>query len=370
MINEKISGKQVINIMILFTLGSSLITGGSLKAEQDSWLSIIIGLAAAIPIVLVYARMNKLEPNKDLFELSYMVLGKVGGSIVTFLFSIYAISLGTMIIRNFTEYIQVVSFPDTPQSLIAIGFSIIMFLTVYKGIEVLGRGSVFIIPIVLFVIFLLVLLSIKNMNLDNLKPVLYQNFKPVLSGAYSLLSFPFAETVLFITVFASVDTKENPSKLYLAGIFISGFIVFVILLWNILVLGFPLLKVLYFPLYSNAGLSEIGIFFSRIEVLISGSFLVCGLVKSTVCLYVGCKGLAKLFNINDHKKLSAPISLIMMVGSVYIYKDTMQMFKFVDIYILYAPFFQIVIPVLILILMEVLIKKKKKAGESAETASS
>jgi spore germination protein KB len=361
MINEKISGKQAVSIMILFAMGSSIVTGGSLKAEQDSWLSIIIGAVMSIPIVLIYARINKLEPDKDLFDLSYMVLGKLGGAIVTFLFSAYAIILGILVIRNFTEYIHVVSFPETPQIVVAISIGLIMYFTVKKGIEVLGRGNVFIMPIAMFVVILLILSSTQNMDLDNIKPILYDNLKPVLAGAYSVLVFPFAETVLFITVFSSVDTKENPAKLYVKAILFSGLLLFALVLGNTLVLGFPLVKSLYFPTYTNAGIIEVGKFFSRVEVLVSGNFIVFGLVKATVCLYVGCRGIAKLFNISDHKKVAAPISLLMMISSVYIFKNTMQMFKAAEIYSYSAPFFQIVIPLLILISLQIKLKKQRTA---------
>lgn len=358
MINEKISGRQVVSIMILFSLGNTLVTGGSFKAEQDTWISVIIGTVLSIPIVLIYARLNKLEPDMSLFDLAYMVFGKIGGAIITFLFSAYVIFMGTMVIRNFTEYIQVISFPETPQIVVAICISLIAYFTVKKGIEILGRGIVFVIPITMFVIAVLLLFLTQKMDINNLKPVFYNNLKPVLAGAYSTLTFPFAETVLFITVFSVVDTKKTPAKLYLTAILISGFLLLLLVLGDIMVLGFPLVKSFFFPTYATTGIVEVGKFFSRVEVLSSGNFIVYGLVKATICLFVGCKGIARLFNISDHKKVAAPLSLIMMIGSTYIYKNTMQLLKGAEIYSYFAPFFQIVIPLFILIFLQIKIKKK------------
>lgn len=359
MINEKISGIQAVKMMILFIFGSSIATGGSLIPEQDSWISILLGMAFSIPIALMYAHIYKQNPGKDLFELSYIVFSRVGGAIVTFLFSAYAILLGTLVIKNFTEYIHVVSIPETPQVFVAICIGLIMFFTVSKGLEVLGRGSAFILPFSIFVIVFLLIFSIKNMDINNLKPIFYNNLKPVLVGAYSVLVFPFSETVLFTVVFASVETKLNPAKLYLISIFIAGFILFVLMLTNTMVLGYPLIECLYFPTYARAAIIEAGKFFSRVEILVSGNFIVFGLVKATVCLYVGCKGLARLFKISSHKKLAAPLSLIMSVGSAFLFENTMQMFNGVRYYLIYAPFFEFVIPLTIFILLKIKLRKHR-----------
>lgn len=41
-------------MMILFILGSSLVTGGNTEAKEDSWVSIILAIIMAIPFILVY----------------------------------------------------------------------------------------------------------------------------------------------------------------------------------------------------------------------------------------------------------------------------------------------------------------------------
>lgn len=358
--NEKISAFQVINMMVLFILGSTMVTGGDMGAYQDSWVSLLLAMLMALAVVSIYARLKKLGPEQDLFDLSYTVFGKIGGAIITFLFSIYVFHLGSMVIRNFTEYIQVVSLPETPQVVNAISIGLIAFFTIKAGIAILGRGTVLVLPIVAFIVLSSILFSINHMDLSNIKPILYQDPKTIFSGAFSMFAFPFAETVVFISVFPSVKNKKKFYPVYLTAILISGFLLLVLLLRNIFVLGFPLIKSLYFPSYSAVATIEVGSFLSRIEVLVSGNFIISGLVKVTVCLYVACKGFAKLLNIDDHKKLAAPLSFLMVVASGLLYKNTMQMFAFVRIYKYYAPFFQVIIPLIILIFAEIKAKRDFK----------
>jgi len=358
MIDGKISGKQATHMMILFLLGSSLVTGGSMVAKQDSWISILVGMLMALPVAVIYGNLCKIAPGKDIFDMVYLVFGKIGGAIITVLFCLYTIHLGALVIRNFTEYFQVVTIPETPLAVTAICIALLAYYNITKGIEVLGRGAVFMMPIVLTVILVLSLLSLKYMNFDNLKPIFNHNLKPILTGAYTVFTFPFAETVMFITVFSVVDTKKNPIKLFLIGILFSGVLLAIFVIVAITILGLPFVAYLYFPSYASAGVIDLGNFISRIEVLVSWNYIIFGVIKVTVCLFVSCKGVAKLFKLKNYKVPAAPIVTIMVVMSLLVFESTMQMFGFLDVYKIYAPFFEVVIPFTLLVALKIRAKKQ------------
>ena len=358
MIDGKISGKQATHMMILFLLGSSLVTGGSMIAKQDSWASALVGMIMALPVVAIYGSLCKTAQGKDVFDMAYLAFGKIGGVIITALFCMYTIHLGALVIKNFSEYFQVVTIPETPQAVTAICLALLAYYSISKGIEVLGRGAVFMMPIVLVVILLLTVLSLKYTNIENLKPMFNHNLKPILSGAYALFTFPFAETVVFVTVFSVVDTKKSPVKLYLIAILFAGGLLSVLVAVAIMILGLPLVASLYFPSYSAAGVIDIGNFISRIEVLVSWNYIIFGVIKVSVCLFVSCKGIAKLFNLKNYKVPAAPTITIMVAISLFVYESTMQMFGFLDIYKIYAPFFEVVIPLALLVALKIKAKKK------------
>lgn len=359
MMDERISAKQVVCIMILFILGSNLITGGNMTAKQDAWASLIIGYIIAIPIVAIFAYFKKSFPNKDLFDLSYIAFGKIGGSIITIIFSVYTIRLGSLVIRNFTEFIQVVSLPETPQYINAICFGFISFYTVKKGIEILARGATFVLPVVVITVIILGLLSIKHMNVDYIKPVLAQDWRVIFKGALYNVMFPFAEIAVFIMLFPLVDTKKSPTKLYFYAITFGTLIFLDVVIRNTLVLGMPIMKSVYFPSYSAVGIINIKDFVSRIEVLVTGNFIVSGLVKITVCLYASCKGLAKLFNIKDYKKLAAPIALLMIAIAGFVFDSTMQMFENINNRGFFILTIQVGVPALVLIGAKIKTRKSK-----------
>lgn len=353
-------------MLILYELGSSLVTGGSMRTEQDSWIATLIGLGMTIPLLLLYAKLQTLCPNGDIYDMSRTAFGKVAGSAVTLLFSLYALHLGAMVIRNFTEYIQVLSLPETPQPVCAVCIGALAFFTVQKGLEVSARSAEFVMPIGYAVIGILVALVTKNMEFSNLQPFLNHDARSLFSDGFSALTFPFAESVVFLSVFCTVEKPAASfRKIYLMGTLVAGAVLTVLLVGDIAVLGMPIARMLFFPTYETVGVVDIGNFISRIEVLVSGNFIVFGLVKISTCMYVGCRGIMRVMNWKNIKLLAGVVTIAMIVASQLLYKSTMEMFTFLDIYKRYAPFFEIALPLALLAGL-MLHRGKKPDGAPAE----
>jgi spore germination protein KB len=63
----------------------------------------------------MYARIIRLFPGKDLFEILEILFGAIGGKILIALFTWYPIHLGALVLRNFSEFTQISAMPETPQ---------------------------------------------------------------------------------------------------------------------------------------------------------------------------------------------------------------------------------------------------------------
>lgn len=356
---EVLSLKQGICLLACFILGSSLVAGVSFDSEQDSWISCIIGVLMTMPIIVVYSRLIKKMPGKGIFEMMYCLFGKYVGSIFTILFSFYAFHLGAMVIRNFSEFIQVMSLPETPQFAVQCVIGIICFFSVKKGVEVLGRVSVFILPIVLSIIILTTILGTNQMNISYLKPMFSLDIKTIMSSAFSTFAFPFAESVLFICILNNLSPKNKQLKAFSWGITISGIFLVIAMLRNLLLLGAGVMGSVYFSSYSATEIIDIGDFLTRMEVLISANFIVLGIVKGSVCLYITAKGVTQLFSLENYKMILAPIALLMIAFSNGLYANTMEMFDFFKVYKYYGPVFQVAIPLILLVFAEIKFRNGK-----------
>lgn len=258
--------------------------------------------------------------------------------------------LGSLVLYNFSEFINIIGLPETPKLVPMACYMILCLWGVKEGIEVLGRWSeIFLIILILDILFES-LLSIPNFRLHNIRPILEEGIKPVMSGAFSTFAFPSAETVIFTLVFSSLKNEKSPYKAYIIGLLLSGMVLVTIAVRNTLVLGSYVLSLNYFPSYVTASRINIGGFLQRLEALVSTAFLISGFIKISICLLGAAKGISKLFNFNDYRFLVIPSTLIIFNLSFVDYKDSMELAKWAtDTYPYYAFIFQVILPVTIFI---------------------
>lgn len=138
-----ISNSQGICIMSMFLIGTSIVLEVAKNAKQDAWISIALGIIMSLPMIVVYSKLLNNFPEKDLYDIFQYVFGKKIGKVISVLFIWYVFHLGALVIRVFSEFVNVVSLPETPQSIFAIFLGLLCIWTVKSGIEVLGRLAMF-----------------------------------------------------------------------------------------------------------------------------------------------------------------------------------------------------------------------------------
>ena len=356
---EMISMRQAVCIIVLFLFGSSLIMGVSSKAAQDSWISLLLAPVLAIPMILIYARIMKAFPEKDFFEIAEMLLGKIAGKIVIALMTWYAIHLCALVLRNFSEFIEIAVMPETPQLPITIAMILVVVYMAKSGIETLGKWSIFMLPVTVLVVILTVLLSINKMDFTNIMPIMEHDFGAIVSGSYQLFTFPYAETVLFLCIACAINKNDSPYKLYMYPILIGTVMLLFVILRNNFILGPALVGAEYFPSYTAVRVINIGDFFARVEGSIAMNFILAGIIKLTVCLMAASKGIARLFGIQNYREVLLPVSLLIVALGVIVYKNVMEMFDFLEVYQYYTIPFQIIIPLIIWIMAEIKMRRKR-----------
>ncbi len=368
--SELISKRQALCIIMLFLFGSTVVVGASPDSEQDSWISLIMAAVSVMPLVLVYARIIHLFPGKDFFEILEALFGKFFGKVIIVLISWYALHLTSLVLRNFTEFIQIVAMPETPQLPLMIAMLLTAAYIAKSGIETLGRWSVVVLPLVVFIILLTTALSFSKMDFSNILPVMEHDFGTLAKGAFGIYTFPFAETVLFLGVASAIKKNDSPYKIYFNASLLAAILLLIVMLRNLEVLGPASVVSSYFPSYVAARIIEVGDFLSRIEIVIAMNFVLTGMVKITVCLMAAAKGTARLFGIADYRRMVMPIGVLVVALCAIVYDSTMDMFSFMPVYQYYALPFQVVIPIIVWIMAEVKTKKQKKQSAPEAVSAS
>lgn len=360
MYKEQITDKEAICLLIFFLMGSTLIIGIGGEAKNDAWISGIISIIMSIPIIYIYSRILSLFPGRDLFDILIAAFGNTLGKIAGALYVWYAFHLGAIVFRNVGEFLNIVAIPETPMLFTLLYVGLVCIFAAKSGIEVMARVGAYTLPIILAILAIVLVLVIPLFRFNYLKPILGEGIGPVLKGGFSGFSFPFAESVLFTGVFYALKTKKAPYKAYFSGIIITGAIIVILTLRNVLVLG-DLLGSLYFPSYTAVSMISVSDFVERIEVTVAIVFVTSTLVKAAVCLFVSCKGIAKIFNLSDYRSVVLQVGLLMIYFSCILYDNIMEMkYWAFKVYPYYAFPFQVIIPIILLIFAEIRSKKTKK----------
>lgn len=357
---EKLSLGQAISILVLFILGSSIVVGGSVEAGQDVWASLLISMAFMVPFTFLYGRLTKLYPESDLYDIVEILFGKVIGKVFVLVMTWYALHLGSLVLRNFSEFINITALPETPQIAIMILMILVTIYLAKSGIFTMGKWSVLVLPFVCVIIIFTVLASFKYMDVSNLRPILEHRTSDLLKGAYKLFTFPFAEIVVTTSLLSSVKKSVSPYKIYFLSLLLGGFILLVAVLRNLLVLGTSLVETSYFPSYMSARIISVGKAITRIEGSISINYIIFGISKITVCLIAASKGISKLIGSSNYKNMVFPVGMLILSLCSILFKNIMEMYQFLKVYQYYAVPFEVVIPAIIWIFAEIRSKHGKQ----------
>lgn len=356
---EVISERQGIVLIIFSLIGSTILIGTGGIAKQDMWFSIIIAVPCSLVILIMYSKILSHYPGKDLFDILPLVLGKYIGKLFSIFMMWYAFHLGAMVMRNFSEFTNVCVFPDTPVILPMIFFMTLCIWGVKAGIEVLGRWSEFFIIVVMVTLLFVTILSISEMDINRIKPFLENGFTPVLKGAFDVFAFPFGETVVFMMVFSNINKAGSYTKIFIVGLLIAGLVILMVAFRNILVLGANEISNSYFPSYTAIALIHIGPFFQRLEMLVAIVFIACSFIKVSMCLLAVCKGIMKVLGFDDYRFTVTPVALLMLELSFIVYSNTLEMEDWgAKIYPYYALPFEVIIPFITFIAVELKARKK------------
>lgn len=345
----------------LFAYGSSAVMGINLRIEQDAWIAILAAAVITIPFFLIYSRIIVLFREKNLYEISEILLGKIGGKIVSALLTWYCIHLAALVIRNFSEFIQISSMPETPQIPIAI---ILMLTSAYlasSNMRSVGKWSVVCIFIIIFLMIFTFAASIKHFKIDDILPIMEYPLKKIVMSSILVVSFPYLETVVFLCIGETLKKDCKPHRVHLYSLSLMVIMFLMVFFRNITLLGRKMMEISYYPSYLTARIIEVGGFATRMEGSISLNFLIGGITKIVVCIMAAANGLKSIFNFANYRTMVLPSALFALALSTILYSNTMEMYNFIKYYAIYAMPFQIVIPIILWIAGEIYTRKKNKA---------
>lgn len=356
---DAISDKEGLSLMGMFMIGTaSVIVPGIALAGRDMWLAVIIATIMALAVAVLCGRMQYILPKKDLFDILEFCYGKFPGRCISLLYWWFFFHSAILVSMDITEFIKIVSFESTPYVVLIGSIVFLGVLGVREGLVVIGRWAKFFISFIVFLIVFTTILLIPQMDIDNITPVLYKGFKPVLNGAFVLFSFPLAQIIAFVATFGNLKTKTSPYKIYISGILIAGSVLLVVALSNMLVLGPHISSTLFFPSHDTVKRLHIGTVIQRVEIIANAVFVLGGFIMFFIYLSACTRAITKSFGFKDHKFIAVPMGLLIINFSRFLNEGYIDHLMFVKTWPFYSFPFLVIFPVIILITAEVKTRRK------------
>jgi spore germination protein (amino acid permease) len=240
---------QLTYILVGSMIGSSVLTlpiDVVKYAEQDGWISCILGLIYPMYMFFIAHYMYKKFPKENILILSKKCFGKIIGTILNFIFIIFFLLILTEAASGIANLLKIymVSFLDKNKILITI-FLPATFIA-YKGIKPLGKTNEVIFYLT-FLAFIIPIGALKDGMLINIMPVFGSGIVNIIKATKETALAYSGMEILFL-IYPFLQDNKSLKKCGLKSVLITGIVYTWFVFITIYYLGIDIIPKFIWPL--------------------------------------------------------------------------------------------------------------------------
>jgi spore germination protein KB len=226
-----------------------------------------------------------------------------------------------------------------------------MLYVARKGAGTIARVAFFVGPYILLTILLFLLLSLDQLDLAILQPVLADSsFLELNLGAFLTACYsPETLALLVLATFLRPKTSANKILVYSTLLFAAAFMIMVIP--TLTLLGLDIARHSWNPYYMFTRQVTAFSFIQRVESLNVIAWYLGLLIKSALFLFMSCYTLSRVFGTKSHAPFVAPACLVAFVVLLLPYVNRAVVIDFLRSYKTFTPimlFFIFVLPLAVI----------------------
>lgn len=343
---DRISTIQATFIVAKGMIGTGILVMPRVISQEvgtpDGWISVIVSGFVIMMAGYIIVKLSQRFPNQTFYQYSQTVAGKFLGTILGIAFSLFYINTSGYLLRVMSEVIHMHLLDKTPIEVIMIVFlSLTVYLTV-GGLNPIARLIELLFPVVVILLIVLIIFSLQDFELDNLRPVLSDGITPVLKGIKpSIFAYTGFELMLILPAFMKEPRKAV--KAALTGISLVIPLYTLVVLTAIATLTADEVKTLTWPTMSVAKNIELpGGFFERFESLFTVLWVISMYTAFVLYQYTASLGFGQIFKKKHRTFTYACLPMIYIVARFP--ADLDSLFKYGDFLVVLALFLIGVMP--------------------------
>lgn len=187
-----------INTAYLF--GDSVILNLANRDSQNSWISFIVGWVAGLLLIYLYLNISALNNHQSLIGILKNCFGKYVGTAIGLSYIWYFLHMSALVNKNYSDFLSFTNYYDTPSYFIIAVILLIIFYALKKGLVVAARSSEFFVPLFILLSMIVSFTALQFYRIKYFFPLWQWQFVPMLQDSFTILTFPFGESIVFLMI--------------------------------------------------------------------------------------------------------------------------------------------------------------------------
>ncbi|WP_430787615.1 GerAB/ArcD/ProY family transporter [Virgibacillus flavescens] len=229
---KKITPNQLFFVVLQTQIGVGILSlpySLYVVAKQDSWISLIIAGIFIQVFIFVIWKLGTRFPERTVFEICDILLGKFLGKIISVFYICYFIAVSSLILVLFSLLIRIWILPQTPFWIVILLMVVTGVYIVLSDLRVIARFFTVVSVFYLVLLFLMIAVLFNGFNYTYIFPIGGAGILAIVKGAREgLLALLGFEILLVLFPYVQGGSIKKLKKISIANIVIFLFYLFIV----------------------------------------------------------------------------------------------------------------------------------------------
>ncbi|MGZ4135023.1 MAG: GerAB/ArcD/ProY family transporter [Tumebacillaceae bacterium] len=365
----KLTSYQLFVLTLLFQVGSTIVFGFASGSGRDAWITSLVSAVLGTGLIVLYTRLQKLQPKDSLVQWFPAQFGRVIGTVIAWLYPLAFLYVAARVLRDFGDLLATTILAQTPFWAIEGLYMLLISFGLLYGIDTLARVGEILFPVVLALLVALevmLLASSHILHFERLLPILEHGWMSVWKSIWPLnLTVPFGETIVFAMFWSQAKQPKQVGRVTLAATLLYGVMISTADALAVAGLGEDIFKKSNYPLLTLLRQIEVGDFLEHLDAIIILQGIAIGFFKISLFMMGAIHGMRQLTGVREHRQkwlvlVAAGVVMLLAVIMASNVVEHMQVGLKVVPRVLWVPLF-LVLPLLLFVVT--LIRKKAQQAK-------
>ena len=321
---SRVTPRQLLFSVACFIQASALLSSYVMTLTgRESWISVLLGFAVSLLLVLLYTALTRRFEGKSLFEIHETVFGPAVGRAISLFYVFFFLTMTSVNVNDVSNFAVDYIMPATPPVVIVLTFLFICGWAARKGAGGICRLGFLFFVLVTGITTANIIMLFKDMDFTNFLPAFQLSAGDYLKGGGVLAAAPFGEILVFLMLVPNVSGKKGLRRPFFIGLAIGAATLLAVVCRNIGVLG-NLATVTSLPSYEAVRHIQIAEVITRVDVLYALCMLFLQFFKVSLYFYATALGIAQIFRLKNYTFLVTVLGALAAVYSFIVFGPSME----------------------------------------------